>query len=143
MILAGPPCQGHSSLNNHTRHQDPKNFLYLTVPAVAVALGARHIVIENVPNVVADKYGVVQTTMALLRANGYHLTSVCNCRKPARVAADPPTVLPRCITRHDAARHQGPGADADTGRASGHLGASRPSRTRRLMTRMPCPPFRN
>lgn len=75
MILAGPPCQGHSSLNNHTRHQDPKNLLYLTVPAVAVALGARHVVIENVPNVVADKHGVVQTTMALLRASGYHLTS--------------------------------------------------------------------
>lgn len=74
MILAGPPCQGHSSLNNHTRHEDPKNLLYLTVPAVAVAMGVRHVVIENVPNVVADKQGVVQTTMALLRDNGYNLT---------------------------------------------------------------------
>lgn len=74
MILAGPPCQGHSSLNNHTRHEDPKNLLYLTVPAVAVALGVRHIVIENVPNVVSDKQGVVQTTMALLRDNGYSIT---------------------------------------------------------------------
>jgi DNA (cytosine-5)-methyltransferase 1 len=75
LILAGPPCQGHSSLNNHSRHEDPKNLLYLTVPAAAVALGARHIVIENVPNVVADKHGVVQTTMALLRSGGYNLTS--------------------------------------------------------------------
>ena len=41
LILAGPPCQGHSSLNNHSRHDDPKNALYLTVPAVAVATGAR------------------------------------------------------------------------------------------------------
>jgi DNA (cytosine-5)-methyltransferase 1 len=75
LVLAGPPCQGHSSLNNHSRHNDPKNLLYLTVPAAAVALGARHIVIENVPNVVRDKNGVVQTTLALLRDNGYHVTS--------------------------------------------------------------------
>lgn len=74
MLLAGPPCQGHSSLNNHTRHEDPKNLLYLTVPAVAVAMGVKHIVIENVPNVVSDKQGVVQTTMALLRDSGYHVT---------------------------------------------------------------------
>lgn len=74
MILAGPPCQGHSSLNNHTRHEDPKNLLYLTVPAIAVALGVKHVVIENVPNVVLDAQGVVRTTMALLRENGYNLT---------------------------------------------------------------------
>jgi DNA (cytosine-5)-methyltransferase 1 len=75
LLLAGPPCQGHSSLNNHSRHDDPKNLLYLTVPAVAVALGARHVVIENVPNVVLDKHGVVQTTMALLRSAGYQISS--------------------------------------------------------------------
>lgn len=75
LILAGPPCQGHSSLNNHSRHDDPKNLLYLTVPATAVALGARHVVVENVPNVVSDRNGVVQTTMKLFRDNGYHVTS--------------------------------------------------------------------
>lgn len=75
LILAGPPCQGHSSLNNHSRHDDPKNLLYLTVPAVAVATGAQHVVIENVPNVVADKRGVVQTTIALLRRSGYTVES--------------------------------------------------------------------
>jgi DNA (cytosine-5)-methyltransferase 1 len=74
LILAGPPCQGHSSLNNHTRHEDPKNLLYLTVPAVAVAMGVSHVVIENVPNVVSDKHGVVKTTIALLRSNGYRVT---------------------------------------------------------------------
>ncbi|MCV7402180.1 DNA cytosine methyltransferase [Mycobacterium fragae] len=75
LILAGPPCQGHSSLNNRSRHDDPKNLLYLTVPATAVALGARHVVVENVPNVVSDRNGVVQTTMTLLRDNGYYVTS--------------------------------------------------------------------
>ena len=74
LILAGPPCQGHSSLNNYSRHDDPKNLLYLTVPAAAVALKARHLVIENVPNVVADKHGVVQTTIALLRSEGYKVS---------------------------------------------------------------------
>ncbi|WP_420890544.1 DNA cytosine methyltransferase [Dietzia kunjamensis] len=74
LVLAGPPCQGHSSLNNHSRHEDPKNLLYLTVPAAAVALNARHVVIENVPNVVADRHGVVQTTIALMRAAGYKIS---------------------------------------------------------------------
>lgn len=75
LILAGPPCQGHSTLNNHSRHDDPKNLLYLTVPATAVALGARHVVVENVPTVVSDRNAVVQTTMKLFRDSGYHVTS--------------------------------------------------------------------
>jgi DNA (cytosine-5)-methyltransferase 1 len=75
LILAGPPCQGHSSLNNHSRHEDPKNLLYLAVPAVAVAIGAKHVVIENVPNVVADRHGVVSTTIGLLRDSGYGITA--------------------------------------------------------------------
>ena len=28
-LVGGPPCQGHSTLNNHTRANDPKNGLYL------------------------------------------------------------------------------------------------------------------
>lgn len=74
LLLAGPPCQGHSSLNNHTRYEDPKNLLYLTVPAAAVALGARHIVIENVVNVMSDKHGAARTAIGLLRDNGYRLS---------------------------------------------------------------------
>lgn len=75
VILAGPPCQGHSSLNNRTRGDDPRNRLYLSVPAAAIATNARAVVIENVPNVVHDKNGVVQTTLNLLREAGYHVTS--------------------------------------------------------------------
>lgn len=74
ILLGGPPCQGHSSLNNRTRGDDPRNRLYLAVPAVAVATGARAVIIENVPNVVHDKNGVVETSKALLRGAGYHLT---------------------------------------------------------------------
>ena len=74
VVLAGPPCQGHSSLNNHTRGNDEKNRLYLKVPALAIALGARFIVIENVPNVIRDSESVVATTIALLRKAGYRTT---------------------------------------------------------------------
>lgn len=74
-VLAGPPCQGHSSLNNHSRHEDPRNLLYLTVPAFAVAIGANHVVIENVPAVTADRHRVVQSTIGLLESAGYSITS--------------------------------------------------------------------
>ena len=75
LILAGPPCQGHSTLNNHSRGNDPKNLLYLTVPAIAVALKAEHVVIENVPNVVNDQSAVVETTQALLHDAGYRISA--------------------------------------------------------------------
>lgn len=75
VVLAGPPCQGHSTFNNHSRGNDPRNLLYLAVPAFAVATQARVVVIENVPNVVRDKYGVVESSIALLKADGYHITS--------------------------------------------------------------------
>jgi len=73
LLLAGPPCQGHSALNNHTRHDDPRNGLYLAVPALAIALGVPNVVIENVPGVVRDRNGVVQTAATLLREGGYQV----------------------------------------------------------------------
>ena len=36
VLLAGPPCQGNSSLNNNSRRNDPRNDLYI-VPAVFAA----------------------------------------------------------------------------------------------------------
>lgn len=71
VLLAGPPCQGHSNLNNHTRRVDKRNQLYLTVPATAVALGVDVVVIENVEAVIHDRSQVVETTKALLRSAGY------------------------------------------------------------------------
>lgn len=75
LICAGPPCQGHSSLNNHTRGEDPRNLLYLSVPALAVALDVPVLVIENVSRILNDKSGVVPTALALLERNGYRITS--------------------------------------------------------------------
>jgi DNA (cytosine-5)-methyltransferase 1 len=71
LFLAGPPCQGHSNLNNKTRREDPRNLLYLTAVALAVGLKARMVVIENVPGVVNDRSEVVAAGKALLKANGY------------------------------------------------------------------------
>lgn len=74
VVLAGPPCQGHSNLNNHTRRTDRRNELYLTVPAFAVAAGASMVVIENVPAVIHDRQRVVATTKTLLENAGYVVT---------------------------------------------------------------------
>lgn len=71
LFLAGPPCQGHSNLNNKTRREDPRNLLYLTAVAIAVGLKARLVAIENVPEVVNDKSNVVSSAKALLKAAGY------------------------------------------------------------------------
>lgn len=71
VLLAGPPCQGHSNLNNRTRRVDKRNELYLTVPATAVALGVDVVVIENVEAVVHDRSRVVESARALLEKAGY------------------------------------------------------------------------
>lgn len=75
MVLAGPPCQGHSNLNNHTRRNDPRNSLYLTVPAFAVAIQARVVIIENVPAVLHDSTNVVGQARSLLEGAGYTVVS--------------------------------------------------------------------
>ena len=74
LVMAGPPCQGHSNLNNWSRRDDTRNLLYLTVPAFAVAAGAKAIIIENVPSVIHDQTCVVQTTRRLLELSGYEVT---------------------------------------------------------------------
>ena len=74
LVMAGPPCQGHSNLNNRTRRVDRRNTLYLTVPAFAVACGARMAIIENVPEVELDDNRVVETALQLFKSAGYKVT---------------------------------------------------------------------
>jgi DNA (cytosine-5)-methyltransferase 1 len=75
VLVAGPPCQGHSTANTKRgRFFDQRNLLYLTVPAIAVALDVPVVIIENVPGVTASEQGVVQATMKLLEANKYKVT---------------------------------------------------------------------
>ena len=74
LLLAGPPCEGHSNLNNHSRRDDDRNASYLDVPALAVALDIPVVIIENVPAAVHDLGKAVQTARALFEHEGYHVT---------------------------------------------------------------------
>src|SRR5260370_51644 len=65
-VIAGPPCQGHSNLNNATRRNDPRNSLYFRVARFAELFRPRFILVENVVTVRHDKGRVVQRTRAAL-----------------------------------------------------------------------------
>lgn len=71
VLVGGPPCQGHSNLNNRTRRLDPRNRLYLVMPAVAIALDIPVVIIENVREVRRDRMRVVEQTRLLLNSAGY------------------------------------------------------------------------
>lgn len=74
LVLAGPPCQGHSNLNNHTRRSDPRNQLYVSAAAAAIAFNPQVVVFENVPDIARDKSNVVETAEALFRTSGYSVS---------------------------------------------------------------------
>jgi DNA (cytosine-5)-methyltransferase 1 len=74
-LVGGPPCQGHSDLNNHTRRSDPRNDLYTIMGRAARVLNPRYIVIENVPGVQHSKSGVVSATLGYLKTLGYNVES--------------------------------------------------------------------
>jgi DNA (cytosine-5)-methyltransferase 1 len=73
-VCAGPPCQGHSNLNNKTRRDDPKNALYFLVARFAELTRPRWIIVENVISVLHDKARVVERTKEALEALGYVTT---------------------------------------------------------------------
>jgi DNA (cytosine-5)-methyltransferase 1 len=72
LVIGGPPCQGNSNLNNHTRRADPRNALYPMTAAVAMALGAKALLIENVPAVLRDEFRSVDVTRELLESLGWN-----------------------------------------------------------------------
>lgn len=75
LLVGGPPCQGHSDFNNHTRNSDPKNELYLRMARFCEVIRPTHVIIENVPGVERDKRRVAQRTWDLLRDLGYSVDS--------------------------------------------------------------------
>jgi DNA (cytosine-5)-methyltransferase 1 len=75
LLVAGPPCQGHSALNNHTRHDDPRNDLYMAVARVARLLEPAAVVIENVSGVGRDKRKAAARCAATLAEHGYSVES--------------------------------------------------------------------
>ena len=71
LLLAGPPCQGHSDLNNHTRRLDDRNQLYLKIARFAELTNPVHIVAENVPTIVHSHERVLDHTTSFLERLGY------------------------------------------------------------------------
>jgi DNA (cytosine-5)-methyltransferase 1 len=82
IVIGGPPCQGHSGFNNHTRGEDARHRLYYTVPAVGIALSASLIIIENVARILNDKHRVVDHATTILEDAGYKVcTMVCGAEQ--------------------------------------------------------------
>ena len=73
ILLGGPPCQGHSNLNNHSRRDDPRNGLYLYMARAAEVLRPSVVIIENVPTVTHDVRESVQSTVQRLEKSGYKI----------------------------------------------------------------------
>lgn len=72
-LVGGPPCQGHSDLNNHTRREDPRNRFYIRMARAAQVIRPRVVVIENVPPVRNDRGRVVDRASRGLLAAGYQI----------------------------------------------------------------------
>jgi DNA (cytosine-5)-methyltransferase 1 len=76
ILLAGPPCQGHSRLNNHTRSTDPRNKLYLKVVRFVELCKPQFVIIENVLNIKYDADSVLKTSAFFLKQLGYHVNNI-------------------------------------------------------------------
>jgi DNA (cytosine-5)-methyltransferase 1 len=73
ILLAGPPCQGHSDLNNHTRRNDKRNRLYERVGRFAEIVQPKHVLVENVPTIVHSRDRALGDTIDLLTKCGYRV----------------------------------------------------------------------
>jgi DNA (cytosine-5)-methyltransferase 1 len=76
LLVAGPPCQGHSDLNNHSRRLDNRNALYARVARAAEVLNPAVVIIENVIGVTNDRGHVVSRTRKHLEGLGYTIESI-------------------------------------------------------------------
>ena len=71
VLLAGPPCQGHSDLNNSTRRNDKRNRLYLHAIRFVQLLQPDIVLIENVPTIRHDSSNVLKDALSILRSLDY------------------------------------------------------------------------
>ena len=71
VVVAGPPCQGHSDLNNSSRRDDPRNLLYTVPVAFALRKSAKILIVENVPTVMHATDKVVDSALEALSAHRY------------------------------------------------------------------------
>jgi len=70
-LVGGPPCQGHSDLNNHTRRSDERNSLYKYMARAAEVFDPGLVIIENVPGARHDRTHAVADTYERLVSLGY------------------------------------------------------------------------
>lgn len=73
VVVGGPPCQGNSNLNNHTRGDDPRNELYMRMIRFVELFKPSILLIENVRGVVNNKQKVVPRANDYLRKLGYRV----------------------------------------------------------------------
>ena len=73
VLVGGPPCQGHSDFNNHTRRKDDRNELALKMVRFAELAKPKHIVLENVRGIVHDRGGVLDKVRRNLEELGYRV----------------------------------------------------------------------
>lgn len=105
LLIAGPPCQGFSSLNNKTRGSDPRNRLYRRAVRAAEILRPQSVLIENVPTVRRGRAAVVDFAVATLAACGY--TVFEKVIEASRVG------IPQRRKRHILCAVREPGVDLD------------------------------
>ena len=67
LLTGGPPCQGHSDLNNHSRREDPRNALYYRMVRAAKVLNPKAIIIENVSTVIHSRNALSSNHRNFLR----------------------------------------------------------------------------
>lgn len=73
-LVGGPPCQGHSDLNNFSRRKDQKNALYFVMARAAKIFNPNFIIIENVPGAKHDRDNVFNKTANELEMLGYDVS---------------------------------------------------------------------
>lgn len=73
MVIGGPPCQGHSDLNNHTRRDDPRNQLIFKVVRFVELFSPKYVIIENVQGIRHDKHNVLGNAESYLEKLGYKI----------------------------------------------------------------------
>lgn len=76
LLLGGPPCQGHSDLNNHTRRKDGRNELALRMARFCELFEPKHVILENVRGILHDSKSVLARVEQHLRSLEYEVETV-------------------------------------------------------------------
>ena len=75
VVVGGPPCQGNSNLNNHTRRDDPRNELYMRMIRFVELFKPNIVLIENVRDVIKNTHQVVPRAIEILKELGYSVSN--------------------------------------------------------------------